>query len=89
MDINARLLAEEDVSDFIRRVSMEDLELIVAAANIAGHLEAAGKIYIDSDTDLAEHIAWMIRDYYIACKNSEPAFPEFAQDHLINRFYAA
>lgn len=45
-----------------------DLEFIVSGANIAGYMESAEKIYVDSDTELTaflvdEYNKWVNDDY--------------------------
>lgn len=64
----------------------DDLELIVAAANISGYMEASGQIHVESDMKLVGAIARLLEEYSLACKVGEPSFPEFAQDFLLGRF---
>lgn len=77
-----------DVDGAMKSVELctDDLELIVAAANIAGHMEKAEKIYIDSDSRLATFCIEVVERYYEDV-GLYPAFPEFVQDVLINEFY--
>lgn len=63
----------------------EDLELVVAAANIAGHMEKAEKIHIDNDAQLAKFCIKVVEQYY-AESDLYPVFPEFVQDALIDEF---
>lgn len=63
----------------------EELEDIVAGANVAGYLEAEGKIFIDTDEELTNFLitiynAWF-EDY--DCKLN---FLEYAAQELMEKF---
>lgn len=77
-----------DVDGAMKSVELctDDLELVVAAANIAGHMEKACEIYIESDSMLADFCINIVERYHEAA-SLYPAFPEFVQDALINEFY--
>ena len=42
---------------------LDDIEMIVTAANISGYLEAGDKISIESDTNLTDFILEKLKDY--------------------------
>lgn len=63
----------------------DDLELIVAAANIAGYLECAEILEIESDSELSTFCVRLVQKYYRET-DVDTAFPEFAETNLIQRF---
>lgn len=74
-----------DVDGLMKSVELctDDLKLVVAAANISSHMEKAEKIYINSDSVLANFCIEVVERYY----SLYLAFPEFVQDALMNEFY--
>ena len=72
--------------DNLARYVIDDgeLELIVSGANIAGHMEKAGKIDCGTDMELMELLlkaipAWVNDDRL-------PSFPEYIEEQLLNEF---
>lgn len=66
-------------------ISFDDIELIVAAANIAGFLEANNKISVSSDTELTEFILKTLEKYQSKHEISM-SFNEFIVDALLKEF---
>lgn len=75
----------DGVFEKITELYPDDLEFIVAAANIAGYLERAGKLDIGSDSELSEFCVKLVEIYYRET-DVDIAFPEFAEDRLVQKF---
>jgi hypothetical protein len=64
-------------------ITDDDLELVVSAANIAGHMERAQKIALDSDRELANTCVEIVKKYNRQSKKGEQLdFYEYAQKQL-------
>ena len=67
-------------------MSFDDLEFIICAANIAGYLEAEGKIYVESDTHLTEFILDKFAGWYNEDNAKLSVFHECITEQLIDEF---
>ena len=67
-------------------MSFDDLEFIVCAANIAGYLEAEGKIYVESDMHLTEFILDKFADWHNEDNAKLSVFHEYITEQLIDEF---
>lgn len=68
-------------------LSDEELEFLVSAANIAGYMESAEKIFLPDDGVLAKACLDIIHAYNDAADKDElPVFSEFAGDRLAEMF---
>ena len=67
-------------------MSFDDLEFVVCAANIAGYLEAEGKIYVESDTHLTEFILDKFAGWYNEDNAKFSVFHEYITEQLIDEF---
>ena len=63
-----------------------DLELVVSAANQAGYLESAGKIYVDDDTELTEFILEILYEYGELPEEDSQSFVDYACDRLLEEY---
>lgn len=66
-------------------VDFDDIEFIVSAANIAGHLESKKEIVLDSDQQLTEFI---LNNYKHWCKEEckNVSFEEYITNEMIKEF---
>lgn len=65
--------------------TLDDLECIVCAANIAGYLEAKEKINVDSDMQLTEFILEKFK-YWRDEEWTDASFQDYICDQLIDEF---
>lgn len=65
--------------------TLDDLEFIICAANIAGYLEAQEIIYVDSDMHLTEFILNKFK-YWRDEEWTDASFEDYIRDQLINEF---
>lgn len=75
----------DETFEKITEAYLDDLELIVAAANIAGYLEHAEKLNIESDSELSTFCVRLVQKYHRET-DVDTAFSEFAETNLIQQF---
>jgi hypothetical protein len=85
---NARMkiVEFEGQLEYIKKVTLSDLELIVAAANVAGYMEASKTIEVPSDTELATAVISIISEYNLENEDGELPFPEYVETKLLVRY---
>jgi hypothetical protein len=67
------------------QANMDDMELIVTAANITGYFENAGKIVVGDDMELTQFCLNVVNKYY-QDTDIDVAFPEFVEALVLQTF---
>lgn len=76
-----------DYIEEINKVYMDDVELLVAGANIAGYLEADAKIVLEDDRELATFLISLLEQWY-RNDDTTDSFVEHVEKVLLERFGA-
>ena len=68
-------------------LSVEDLQMMLSAANIAGYMEEKDKIVIHNDQDMTNAILDTYKHWlYPDVRESNPNWLDYVSDEFMNRF---